>query len=94
MAKGGEILEFENDSVKVSRVTIGAGEKRPQGARADRVLVWLTDAHHVRVEPNGKREVIRRKAGEVAWRTRSEHEIENIGANSVEVVIVEIKKRT
>jgi hypothetical protein len=94
MTKGGEILEFENDSVKVSRVTIGAGEKRPRSARNDRVLVWLTDAHHVRVEPNGKREEIRRKAGEVAWRAKSEHQVENVGTNSVEVVIVELKKRT
>jgi hypothetical protein len=94
MAKSAEVLEFENDRVKVSRVTIGAGERRPRGARDDRVLVWLTEAHHVREEPNGKREVIKRKAGEVAWRPRSEHQIENLGTNTIEVIIVELKKRT
>jgi hypothetical protein len=35
---------------------------------------------------------LRRKAGEVAWRTASQHQVENLGEDMHEVVIVELKK--
>ena len=84
-------MEIENDRVRVIRVKIGQREKHPIRARQDRVLVWLTDAHEIRTEPNGKREEVRRKAGDVAWRTASQHQIENYEDKEVEVVIVELK---
>jgi hypothetical protein len=55
------------------------------------VLIWLTDAHEMRTEPGGRKEEIRRRAGEVAWRTASQHEIENLEHTPVEVIIVELK---
>ena len=63
--KGGEKVALENDRVRVIRVKIDHHEKHPVRDRHDRVLVWLTDAHEIRSEPNGKKEEIRRKAGEV-----------------------------
>jgi hypothetical protein len=92
MANGGEKIEFENDRVKVVRVKLGKREKHPVRARKDRVIIWLTDSHYVRTEPNGKKEELRRKAGDVAWRTASQHQVENMGEDQQEVVIVELKK--
>lgn len=92
MANSGEKVELENDRVKVVRVKLGTHEKRPVRARKDRVLIWLTDSHHARTEPNGKKEEVRRRAGEVAWRTASQHEIENLAESNAEMIIVELKK--
>ena len=91
MADIGEKVEFENNRVRVLRVRVGTREKHPVRERGDRVLVWLSDAHEHRTEPNGKREEIRRKAGEVAWRTASRHQIENVEEKEVELIIVELK---
>lgn len=92
MANGGEKIEFENDRVRVLRVKLGKREKPPAHARKDRVIVWLTDSHHARTEANGKKEELRRKAGEVAWRSASQHQVENLGDDRHEVIIVELKK--
>jgi hypothetical protein len=92
VTKSGEKIEFENDRVKVARVSIGKREKHPIRVRKDRVLVWLTAAHEMRTEPNGKKEEVRRNVGDVAWRTASEHQIENFEDQDVELIIVELKK--
>jgi len=92
MSNGGEKIEFENDRVKVVRVKLGNREKHLVRARKDRIIIWLTDSHYVRTEPNGKKEELRRKAGDVAWRTASQHQVENLGEDKHEVIIVEFKK--
>jgi hypothetical protein len=85
-----ERVEFENERVRVSRVRVGAGSRHQPRSRKDRVIVWLTGAHHVRVGLDGRREELRRRPGEVAWRAASEHRIENIGEPH-EVLIIELK---
>jgi len=55
------------------------------------VLIWLTDSHETRTGSDGKREEILRKAGDVAWREASQHQIENLEDRHVELVIVELK---
>lgn len=82
--------EFENERVRVWRVRVAAGASHRPLARNDRVLVWLTDAEHVRKEPNGEPEALQRRAGDVAWRSASEHEINNPG-DAHEVIIIELK---
>lgn len=84
-------VEFENDRVRVLRVKNEKRERHPQAARRDRLIIYLTDGHVIRTE-NGKREEIRRKAGDVVWRTRSQHDIENLEETHHEVVIVEFLK--
>ena len=91
MVTNHETIEFENDRVKVSRVKLDVREKRPARARKDRVIVYLTGAHHARTESNSKKEEFRRQGGEVIWRPASHHEIENLGDQPVEVLIVELK---
>lgn len=85
-----EKVEFENKRVKVTRVNLGANEKHPR-RRNDRVLIWLTDAHHSRLQAGGKKEEVRRHAGEVAWRDASQHEVENMAGKEHELIIVELK---
>ena len=92
MANRREDIEFENERVRVIRVKLGGHEKHPIRARQDRVIIWLSDSHHARSESNGTKVELRRKAGEVAWRPASQHEVENLSEDRHEVIIVELKK--
>lgn len=80
------MVEFENDRVKVTRVRLG---QHGPGSRDDRLIIYLEDGH-VRRSEGAREEVIQRKAGDVVWRARSEHNIEHRG-ESHHVLIVELK---
>ena len=84
-------IELENDRVRVSRVKHSAKAGGPLVSRGDRSIVYLRDGHATRTE-DGKREVLRRKAGDVVWRPRSEHAIQHEGEGDHEVLIIELKK--
>ena len=58
--------------------------------RHDRLIIYLKDGHIKRTE-GGKQQEIRRRAGEVVWKDRSQHQIENIKDTDHEVIIVELK---
>ena len=86
----GAKVEFENDRVRVLRVHHSGGEKHPQASRQDRLIIYLSEAHIRRTE-GGKQQEVRRKAGDVVWRDRSQHQIENLKDTDHEVLIVELK---
>jgi len=83
-------VAFENDRVRVLRVRHAAGERHPQRARHDRLIIYLNPGH-VRRVGEGTKEEIHRAAGEVVWRDRSQHAIENLSDQEHEVIIVELK---
>jgi hypothetical protein len=85
-----ETVEFENDRVKVTRIMSSAHEPRAKSSRRDRLIVYLQDGHVVRTE-GGNKEEIRRKAGDVVWRDRSEHHVES-HKDGHEVLVIELKK--
>ena len=87
----GETVEFENDRVRVLRVKHNGRERHPHKQRYDRLIIYVNDGHVLRSE-GGKQEKIRRKAGEVVWRSQSEHEIENLNDAGHEVLVVELKR--
>jgi hypothetical protein len=86
----GASVEFENKRVRVLRVQHAGGERQPQVSRNDRLIIYLTDGHIQRSE-GGKSEGLRRRTGEVVWRDRSQHQIENLRNAPHEVLIVELK---
>jgi hypothetical protein len=90
MAEGGASVEFENNRVRVIRVKTGRRAQDAKAARGSRLIVYLHDGHVKRAE-HGEPEVIRRRAGEVVWRDRSEHQIENLADGEHEVLIIELK---
>jgi hypothetical protein len=90
MAEGGASVEFENDRVRVIRVKTGRRAQDSKAARGSRLIVYLHDGSVKRTE-HGEPEVIRRRAGEVVWRDRSEHQIENLADGEHEVLIIELK---
>ena len=87
----GATVEFENDRVRVFRVKHAGRERQPRTSRHDRLIIYLTRGNVARSE-KGKREEIRREAGDVVWKDGSEHEIENLNDTEHEVIIVELKE--
>ena len=85
------IVEFENDRVRVLRVNHSQRERHPPVSRHDRLIIYLNEGRVIRTEGK-KQEEFRRKAGDVVWRSRSQHQIENIKDTDHEVLIVELKQ--
>jgi hypothetical protein len=90
MSEHGDKVVFENDRVRVVRVKLAASEHTAQNSRNDRLVVYLGDAHIQRAE-GGKKEEIRRKKGDVVWRSRSQHQVHALDDGAHEVLIVEFK---
>jgi hypothetical protein len=83
-------VEFENDRVRVTRVTRSGKGSVPPGDRLDRLIIYLQDAD-IKRTAGARQETIHRRAGEVVWRERSQHAIEVMKEGEHEVLIVELK---
>jgi hypothetical protein len=82
-------IVLENDRMVVRRVKHSEAGSVSSAERADRLVIYLKDAHIRRTE--GGQEDIRRRAGDVVWRPASMHEIELVEGGEHEVLIVEFK---
>ena len=88
-------VEFENEQVRVLRITYGPGEKSVMHEHPDGVLVFLTDQNVKFTLPDGKTEKITAKAGETNWAPGvKQHLPENIGDKPLELILVEIKVKS
>ncbi len=83
-------VEFENDRVKVTRITANQRGVVADGPRRDRLIIYLRDGHVSRTV-DGKKEEHRRKAGDVVWRDKSQHRIEHLEDDPHEVLVLEFK---
>ena len=84
-------VEFENDRVRVLRMTYeahgrGVWHEHPRG-----VSIWLTDAHGRMHLPDGGIVDFEARAGQVDEDVADAHEPENLGDEPVEAIIVELK---
>jgi quercetin dioxygenase-like cupin family protein len=84
-------VEFENDQVRVIRVTIPAGDKTLVHEHPNSVGVYLKDTKS-RLRPvGGEVTETTRKAGDVLDLPAVKHVIENIGSTTAEIIMVELK---
>ncbi|MGI8962304.1 MAG: hypothetical protein ACR2IV_21610 [Bryobacteraceae bacterium] len=58
-------IEFENEKVRVLRISFGPKEKSEMHTHPPMVAISLTDQHSRDTYPDGKTEEVRAKAGEV-----------------------------
>jgi quercetin dioxygenase-like cupin family protein len=86
-------VEFENDSVRVLRITYPAHEKSVMHHHPNAVAVFLTDAKSQFTLPDGKTQNTPVKAGSVQWTDAGEHLPENVGDKPFEVILVELKPK-
>jgi len=85
-------VEFENESVRVLRISYGPGEKSVMHDHPNAVAVYLTDGSTRMTTPDGKSVEQPAKAGGAIWTPAGTHLPENIGSKRFEVVLVELKK--
>jgi hypothetical protein len=85
-------VEFENERVRVLRVSYGPNEKSEMHAHPDTVAIFLTDNHRSRhTYPDGRSEELSGRAGEVRYMEAWEHNPENLTDKPFEVILVELK---
>lgn len=84
-------VEFQNDRVRVLRVSYGPGEKSVMHSHPANVAVFLAPAETKMTLPDGKSTVSSFKAGQVQWAGKDKHLPENAGARPFELVLVELK---
>jgi quercetin dioxygenase-like cupin family protein len=87
-------VEFENDKVRVLRITYGPHEKSVMHYHPASVAVFLTDAQARFTTPDGKTQEPPVKAGDVQWTKAGKHLPENLGDKPFEVILVELKTKT
>jgi quercetin dioxygenase-like cupin family protein len=87
-------VEFENDQVRVVRVTYAPGEKSPMHSHPNHVFIFLSDGNTRFTLPDGRTLEGAAKAGNVGWAsTDLTHAPENIGDKPLELILVETKPR-
>lgn len=85
-------VEFENESVRVLRISYGPGEKSVMHSHPDSVVVYLTDGTTRMTTPDGKSQVVNTKAGTASWTAAGLHLPQNVGTKPSQLVLVELKK--
>ena len=85
-------VQFENESVRVLRISYGAGEKSVMHSHPNSVAVFLTDGTTRMTTPDGKSQDLPGKAGDATWTPAGSHLPQNVGAKALQVVLVELKK--
>jgi quercetin dioxygenase-like cupin family protein len=84
-------VEFENDKVRVLRVSYDPGEKSTMHGHPNAVAVFLGDAGAKFTYPDGKTENVEMKAGQATWFPAVEHLPENVADKPIRLILVELK---
>ena len=85
-------VEFENDQVRVLRISYGPGEKSVMHSHPAGVAIFMKDLKSRFTMPDGEATDMEVKAGTVAWSEAQSHMPENLGDEPLEVIQVELKK--
>ena len=84
-------VEFENDQVRVLRITYAPGEKGVMHSHPEGMVVFLTDAKGKFTFPDGKTEKRDFKKGFFSWVPATTHQGENVGDKPFELLQIEMK---
>jgi len=83
---------FENDDVRVLRITYGPGEKSVMHYHPDAVAVFTTDNQVNFTLPDGKVLETTSVKGQAIWTPAGKHLPQNVGDEPLELILVELKK--
>ena len=87
-------VEFENDQVRVLRITYAPGEKGVMHSHPEGMVISLDDASGKFTFPDGTSMLANFKAGDFRWVDASTHQGENVGDKPFEVIQIEMKTKT
>ncbi len=85
-------VAFENDQVRILRITYGVKEKSVLHEHPNSIAVFIVDGNIRFHLPDGKTVDAAVKAGQSQWNAAGKHLPENIGDKPFEVVLIELKK--
>jgi len=86
-------VEFENDEVRVLRITYAPGEKGVMHSHPEGMVIFLTDSEGQFTLPDGKTQKNNYKKGFFSWVPASIHQPENIGKKPFELIQIEMKSK-
>lgn len=86
-------VEFENDQVRVLRITYAPGEKGAMHSHPGGMVIFLSDANGKFTFPDGKTEKRDFKKGFFSWVPATTHQPENIGDKPFELIQIEMKSK-
>jgi len=86
-------VEFENEQVRVLRISYGPGEESVMHYHPDAVAVMLTGGTTEMTDIVGSTAMVVSKAGEATWTPAGKHLPKNTGAEGIEVILVELKTK-
>ena len=84
---------FENDTVRVLRITYGPHEKSVMHEHPNGVAVLLTDESSRFTMPDGKTVDLTGKTGDAVWAPAGKHLPENLADKVFELILVELKPK-
>jgi hypothetical protein len=84
-------VEFENDRVRVVRITYGPGEKSEMHEHGPGVIVNITPLQTRFTLPDGSTEEGQSPAGTAVWSDAVMHSAQEIGNQRAEAVLIELK---
>ena len=84
-------VEFENESVRVLRISYAPGEKSVMHYHPNSVAVYLSDGKSRMTTPDGKSQEMPAKAGSATWTAAGSHLPQNTGDKRLELILVELK---
>jgi len=84
-------VEFENDQVRVLRITYNPGEKGVMHSHPEGMVITLNDAKGKFTLPDGKTMDVNFEAGAFRWVEAQTHQGENVGEKPFEVIQIEMK---
>ena len=84
-------VEFENDEVRILRITYGPNEKSVMHEHPDAVAVILTDGKMVMHMPDGSTMDSDTEAGQAFWTPAVTHMPENVTGEETVVLLIEMK---
>jgi len=84
-------LKFENEHVRVLRITYGPNEESVMHYHPAGVAIFLVDQKVQFTLPDGETVEVESKAGEVLWTQAGRHLPKNLMDHPLELILVELK---
>ena len=84
-------VEFENDEVRVLRISYEPGEMSVMHEHPDAVAIMVTDGTMVMHSEDGESAEMSWGAGDAMWTPAVKHKPENVSDGKVVVILVEMK---
>jgi len=84
-------LDFQNNRVRVLRLTMKGSEGTPIHEEPDILAVCLRECHVRLTRPDGKIQDLHMKAGDTRWVWEDTRSEKNLGKEPLEMLLIEIK---